>query len=87
MAYVYILKSKKNQRYYIGSNKDYKRSLKQHNSGNVIFTRNIKPLELVLVQKYLTINIARKIEVKLKSLKRKDYLDKIVKDGFIRMGH
>lgn len=86
MAYVYILKSEKNNKYYIGSTEDYIRRVKQHESGNVTFTRNIRPIKLALVQEYADINEARRIEKRLKKLKRKDYIDKIVKDGFIRMG-
>ncbi len=86
MSYLYILKSERNSKYYIGSTNNYKRRVKQHNAGNVNFTRGIRPLKLVLVQKYPNIEKARLIERKLKALKRKDYIDKIVKDGFVRMG-
>ncbi len=86
MSFVYILKSDKNDRYYIGSTDNYKKRISQHNSGNVTFTRNIRPLKLVLVQEYSNIKQARKIEKRLKALKRRDYIDKIVKDGFIKMG-
>lgn len=86
MAYVYILKSEKNSKYYIGSTNNYKKRIQQHNSGNVRFTKSIRPLKLVLVQEYKNISIARKIENKLKKLKRKDYIDKIVKEGFIKLG-
>lgn len=86
MSYVYILKSERNNKYYIGSTENYIRRVKQHKSGNVTFTRNIRPIKLVLVQEYSDIVTARKIEKRLKKLKRKDYIDKIVKDGYIRMG-
>ena len=86
MAYVYILKSKKNNKYYIGSTNNYKKRIRQHVLGNVAFTKNIRPFKMVLLQEYLTITEARKIENKLKRLKRKDYIDKIVKEGFIKLG-
>ena len=40
---------------------------------------------LVLNQEYSTLSKARKIEYRLKRLKRKDYIKKIVEDGYIRM--
>ncbi len=40
---------------------------------------------LVFSQKFETIADARAIEKKLKSLKRKDYIEKIIKDGHIKM--
>lgn len=45
----------------------------------------MKNPKVVLTQGYATIEEARKIERKLKKLKRKDYIDKIVKDGHIKM--
>jgi putative endonuclease len=86
IGYVYILKSLKSDRYYIGSTDNPHRRFRQHNSGNVSATRYIRPLELRLVQEYPTLLTARKIEQKLKKLKRKDYIRRILDDGKIKMG-
>jgi len=40
---------------------------------------------IVLTQEYKTLECARKVERKLKKLKRKDYVEKMVKDGYIKM--
>jgi predicted GIY-YIG superfamily endonuclease len=40
--------------------------------------------EPVLVQKFNTISKARKAERKIKKMKRKDYIEKIVQDGYIK---
>jgi predicted GIY-YIG superfamily endonuclease len=40
--------------------------------------------QLVFEQKFDSIEIARKIERRLKSFKRKDFIKKIIKDGVIR---
>ena len=40
---------------------------------------------LALVQEYDSIEIARKIERKIKNMKRKDYIEKMVKDGYIKL--
>ena len=83
-GYVYILKSNDN-RFYVGSTLDLDRRLKQHKNGHTQTTRNMKDIELVLSQEYNNINIARKIEKKIKKLKRKDYIEKMIDDGEIKM--
>ncbi len=42
-------------------------------------------VELVLKQEYNTLSEARIIEMKLKKLKRHDYIKKIVENGYIKM--
>ena len=86
MAYVYILESEKNGKYYIGSTIDYEARLKQHNSGNVTFTRSLRPWNVVFFQKYETVKKAREIEIKLKKFKSRIILNRIIKDKVIKMG-
>ncbi|MDD3101541.1 MAG: GIY-YIG nuclease family protein [Patescibacteria group bacterium] len=83
-GYVYILKDKINK-FYIGSTSDIKRRLQQHSAGHTQTTRNMIHPILVLSQEYETLSIARKIEKKIKNLKRKDYIIKMVADGCIKM--
>ena len=83
---VYILKSQKNLRYYIGSTNDISRRLRQHCKGDVKATMNIRPLELVFFQNYDQLAIARKIEYKLKKLKNKNILERIIKEKAIKLG-
>jgi len=45
----------------------------------------MKNLEIVLSQEYATLTEARRVERKIKKLKRKDYLGKMVTDGYIRI--
>ena len=85
MAYVYILESLRNGRYYIGSTIDLDSRLRHHKGGFTHSTKRFGEIQLVLKQEYNSIKEARMIERKLKNLKRKDYLRKIVKDGFIKM--
>ena len=61
------------------------RRLIQHKNGHTQTTKRMDKPELVFVQEYESLLIARKIERKIKNLKRKDYLEKIIKDGKIRM--
>ena len=85
MAWVYILKSVVDGRFYIGSTKDLERRLKQHSQHHTQSTTRMGPLTLALSQEYPSIETARKVELRLKKLKRRDYIEKIVEDGHIRM--
>ena len=85
MAFVYILESLEDGRYYIGSTKDINERIKHHFGGHTPSTKKFGKLKLVLSQEYRTLQEARSIERKLKRLKRKDYLEKIVRDGHINM--
>ena len=84
MGYVYILQNEKGN-YYVGSTTDIERRFKQHQEGHTPSTKRMKGLNLVFYQKFDTLGEARNIENKLKKLKRHDYLEKIVKDGFIKI--
>lgn len=42
-------------------------------------------LNLVFSQMFDTLEEARRIEIKLKHLKRKDYIEKIIKEGYIKI--
>jgi predicted GIY-YIG superfamily endonuclease len=63
-GYLYILKSEKNNKYYLGSTIDLNRRLYQHNNNLVLSTKDIKT--------------ARQIEYKLKKQKRRDIIEKII---------
>ncbi|MEK7129197.1 MAG: GIY-YIG nuclease family protein [Patescibacteria group bacterium] len=83
-AFVYILKDQ-GGKFYIGSTINLERRLHQHSTGHTQTTRNmIKPV-LVLKQEYETLQIARSIEEKIKKLKRKDYIEKMIRDGYIKI--
>lgn len=82
-GFVYILRDEK-EKFYIGSTTNISRRLKQHSQNHTATTRRMKNPSLVLKQEYPTLEIARKIERKLKQLKRKDYIEKIVKEGYIK---
>ncbi|USN94874.1 MAG: GIY-YIG nuclease family protein [Candidatus Nomurabacteria bacterium] len=84
MAWVYILKTKSGK-FYIGSTINLEQRLKHHKGGNTPSTYRLKFDSLLLSQEYDTLKDARSVESKLKKLKRKDYLQKIVEDGFIKI--
>ncbi|MDP3051977.1 MAG: GIY-YIG nuclease family protein [bacterium] len=83
-GFVYILKDEKGK-FYIGSTVDIRRRLKQHNSAHTKTTHRMQNPKLVLIQEYNSLEIARKIERGIKNLKRKDYIEKMINDGYIRI--
>lgn len=85
MCFVYILKSLRDGRYYIGSTTNIEKRLKHHKGGFTPSTKRFGGVELVFQQKYESLKNARYIEKRLKKLKRKDYLEKIIKDGYIKL--
>jgi len=67
--YVYVLQGKGNKCLYKGVTNDLKRRLKEHNSGNVPFTKNLMPWELVYYEAY---NHKEEAEQREKYLKSSD---------------
>jgi len=84
MAFVYILKDAAGK-YYVGSSTNVDRRIIQHNNGHTHSTHRMDDPQLVFEQEYPTLTKAREIERRIKKLKRKDYIEKIIKDGSIRM--
>ncbi|MFA7253970.1 MAG: GIY-YIG nuclease family protein [Patescibacteria group bacterium] len=83
-CFVYILQSEKNDEYYVGSTEDVESRLNQHNSGNVQATRNKAPYKIVFFQCFESVSLARRAEMKIKSWKRRDFIEKIIKQGKIK---
>lgn len=67
MFYVYILKSKKDNKAYIGSTNDLRSRVKLHNNGKVYSTRLRRPLSLIYYEAYLAESDARRREQRLKN--------------------
>ncbi len=65
--YVYILKSTKNNKLYIGYTKDLKQRLKQHNNGKNLSTKPFKPYNLIFYESFLRKADAKNREIYLKS--------------------
>ncbi len=81
---VYILKSNLGK-YYIGSTYNLERRLAQHAEGHTHSTKRMGYMELVFSQEYKSLKDARNVEFHIKKLKRKDFVEKIVKEGYIRI--
>ena len=83
-GYVYLLEDERGM-FYVGRSMDPAARFKRHLGGFVHTTQRMKNPKVSLVQEYPTIEIAKKVELKLKKFQRKDYLGKIVKEGYIKM--
>ena len=79
MQYVYILKSSKDQRYYIGCTKDLIRRFTEHNKGQNESTKNGCPWELVCYRLFNSQAQAYIEEKRIKSFKGGNAFKKIIK--------
>lgn len=77
---VYILKSRRNGRYYIGSTDNICRRIQEHIDGKVAATKNTRPFKLAAFIPCKTRIIAWQAEYRLKKYKRRDILEEVIKD-------
>ena len=79
MYYVYILQSRKDNKFYIGSTSNVESRLKFHNAGRQRSTRHRIPFEIVRVEKYESKSEALKREKQIKSYKGGEAFRKLIK--------
>ncbi|MFA6476434.1 MAG: GIY-YIG nuclease family protein [Candidatus Paceibacterota bacterium] len=79
MFYTYVIKSKKNGKFYTGFTGDLKRRISQHNNNQSTYTRNRGPFELIYYEACLNEEDARSREIYLKSGMGKRYLSNRIK--------
>lgn len=78
MYYTYILKSKRDNSYYIGQTQDIKERLEEHNQGLSKSTKSKRPYQLEYHKAFDTRKEAIRYERCLKSLKKRIYLDRLI---------
>lgn len=66
MYYLYVLKSKKDEKLYTGSTNDLKRRFSEHNDGKVKSTKARRPFVLIYYEAYASGKDARRREFSLK---------------------
>ena len=82
MFFVYILRSLKNGKLYIGYTSDVRARVQRHNNGQETFTKRYLPWELIYHESYFSKSEALKREKYLKNLKNPKYiLERIVGIG------
>ena len=77
--FIYILKSRQNGKYYIGSTNDLDDRIKRHNEGRSKYTKSGIPWDLVYYEEHPDRSSAVNREQKIKSRKSKDYLESLVR--------
>jgi len=79
MFYTYILQSKKNNSYYIGSCKDINARLYLHNGLKVKSTKRYAPWDVVYHEQFEMLSEARHRESQIKSWKKRAMIEKLIK--------
>ena len=75
--YIYVLRSLKDNRRYIGMSKHPDKRLLEHNAGYTKSTTGYRPWILIYKEEFDTLQEARKREVFLKSGIGREFLDKL----------
>ena len=78
MVYAYVLKSQKDNSYYVGSTKNIDKRFKQHTKGEVKYTKSRLPLKLIFLKEFETYSEARSFEIKIKSWKKRSSIEKML---------
>lgn len=79
MFYVYILKSNKSGKFYVGCTDDLNRRLKEHNSGKSRYTRNKGPWSVEYREEFVALKEARKREKQIKSWKKRKAIENLIR--------
>ncbi len=77
MYYTYILKSKKNNKFYTGYTKNIIKRLSIHNSRSASATKNSQPWELFYIEEFENEADAVKREHQIKSWKSRKAIEKL----------
>ena len=81
MAWVYILYSKKIDKYYVGACTDLDRRFYEHNLGHSKFTSIGTPWELVYKEEWEDLVSAKQRELKIKKMKSRIYIEDLIRKG------
>jgi putative endonuclease len=79
MFFVYIIRSIKTKKYYVGCTNNIERRLQEHNSNKTFSLKNQGPFELIYKEEYSTLKEARKRERQIKSYKGGNAFKKLIK--------
>jgi putative endonuclease len=81
MHCVYLLRSLKDKKYYIGQTDNLSKRILQHNNGEVKSTKYRRPFELIGIEEYESQNKARWMEYNFKhhSDKKKKFIERLTK--------
>ncbi|SPD72003.1 GIY-YIG catalytic domain protein [uncultured Desulfobacterium sp.] len=77
--YVYILQSKKDGSYYIGSTQEMASRLERHNQGRSKYTKSKRPWDLIYYEEHPDRSTAVKRENWIKNRKSREYIESLVR--------
>ena len=83
MYYVYILKSKKDSKLYIGYSSDLKKRFREHQDGEVRSTKPRRPFELIFYEAYKSRFDAKRREKYFKTDKGKTTIKTMLRNSLI----
>ncbi len=66
MYYLYVLRSKKNKSFYVGSTKDLRKRFLEHNTAKSVYSKKFLPWELIYYEAYKTYKLAFRREKSFK---------------------
>jgi len=81
MFYVYVLRSLKDQSFYVGYSSDVVRRLAQHNAGESRYTARKIPWEIFYVESFATKSEAIKREIFLKRQRNREFFLRLKESG------
>ena len=80
---VYILRSDKDGRYYVGSTSDLERRILNHNSGRVKSTKSGIPWKIMYDELHISLSDARSRESQIKGWKKRIMIEKLIRGVFV----
>jgi putative endonuclease len=83
MAWLYILYSKKLNKYYVGACKELDRRFYEHNIGHSKFTSTGMPWELIYSEEFQDLISAKRMEAEIKKKKSRIYIETLIKTNRI----
>lgn len=82
MYYVYVLRSLKDKKLYIGYSENLKRRFSEHQNGDVQSTKPRRPFDLIFYEAYKNMKDAKRREKYFKTDKGKSSLKMMLKEYF-----
>ena len=76
-CHVYVLKSNRHDKSYVGSTNDLERRLSEHNNGKSAYTSKYKPWSIIYTEEFSVLKEARERERYLKGRSGRRFLKKI----------
>ena len=81
MFYVYILKSSRDSKLYIGRSNNLKRRILEHKNGKVIATKHRRPLKLIFYEAFISKEDSVRRENYFKTTKGKSSLKLMIRES------